>query len=216
MEFYPSLGIAQRVRANYRWLIGATSLACVMILAVSFLARSQETGGSELAQLLADSKTRESTVQMIVGDGTRRIPLLLSWARRPPAGVDSCSLYIGLADVFGRLKTRDSIPFLIKNIGSLRRTCDVDLAPWLKAPETIEEMLPAMGALIQIGPEAARALIRASEGPMRTTDRRAAIFAVAHIKGAPEAYAFLSSVVAEAAQERHWAEEGLSSLGVQK
>jgi hypothetical protein len=121
-------------------------------------------------------------------------------------------LYVGLADVFGTLKTAEAIPFLIKNI-SLDRTRAVNT--WLKTPEIIEERLPAVGALVKIGPEACKALIRATWKPMLHEDRLAAIFAVSRITSQykiPEAREFLSSVLASATLERYTAEEGLRNF----
>jgi hypothetical protein len=164
---------------------------------------------------LADTKTRSEAVAEAVAAGYNRVPLLLAWSRKPPAGIDRDSLNIGLADIFGRLRVKESIPFLITNISAIRRT-RADFAPWMKTPESIEDDFPAIAALIQIGPEAGTALIRAAQGPMLAMDRRAAVFAVSRIKGVPESRAFLSSVVAEAYQEGHWAEEGIRSLDAQR
>jgi hypothetical protein len=208
------MAIHSQPDVRFKWRVISRTLVMAAILASCI--DPQENGDRELAGQLADHSTRERTITALVTAGNRRIPLLLSWTRKPPEGVDVCSLYVGLADVFGRLRITEAIPFLIEHIASVKRTCDADFAPWMKAPAAIEEAFPAMAALIQIGPEAGTALIRAADRPMIALDRRAAIFAIARIKGVPEAHAFLTSAIAEAYQERRWAEEGLKNLTSQQ
>jgi len=178
--------------------------------AVSF---AQDTNDRDLAILLANANTRQTALAKIVASGNDNVPLLLSWTQTPPDRVDRYGLYIGLADAFGQLKTKDAIPFLIKNISYLSRTSPVDLAPWLKTAKVITETFPAIGALIRIGPEAARALIRASQGQMTPADRLAAIFAISQTRDVPEGRAFLASALGHANVERYWATEGLKLLG---
>lgn len=190
----------------------AILLGCMSAIGVGCVIGNPDTADRDLARLLADASTREAAVAKVAASGTGKVSLLLSWGRRPPAHIDRCGLYIGLAEVFGRLRTAEAIPFLIRNI-SLRRTCSLDLAPWLKTPQVIEESLPAASALIRIGPDASRALIRASEQPMLAGDRLAAIFVVSRIKGVPEAGGFLSSALGEANQESLRAREGIELLG---
>jgi HEAT repeat protein len=186
----------------------------IPILMGSMIASPQGTTDQELAHLLAGEQTRRTAVTMITEARESKVPLLLSWANAPPSDVDKYELYIGLADAFGQLKTREAIPFLIENI-SLDRTRAVNT--WLKAPHVIEERLAAVAALIRIGPDACRALIRASWGPMTPEDRRAAIFAVSSIASKvhiPEARDFLSAALAEANMDRYWAEEGIKLLSL--
>jgi len=171
------------------------------------------TVDDELARQLANGATRQEAVAAIEASPGSKVTLLLIWAGKPPARVDEHELYVGLADAFGRLKTKEAIPFLIKNI-TLARWPYVSLAPWLKTSEVIEETYPAMEALIRIGPDASRAVMRAAQAPMAPGDRRAAIFVVSHIMDVPEARTFLSSALSEADRERYWAEEGLKMLDV--
>jgi len=169
----------------------------------------------ELAKLLADDRTQPDAVRAVVADGDRAIARLLSWTRKPPSNVPLCSLYTGMADAFGELKTVEAIPFLVRNI-SLRRSCGIDLAPWLKSPKMIEWNFPAIGALVRIGPEAGSAVIRACREPMRAEDRLAAIYVVSRLQVTPGARAFLSSALGTANQEQRWAEEALGQLDEQK
>jgi hypothetical protein len=176
-------------------------------------ATAQVISDQELPNRLANEATRRAAVDLIVASGMDKLPLLLSWTRNPPADINENELYVGLADAFGRLRAKEAIPFLIKNI-SIQRWHDVNT--WLKTPSVIEERLPAVAALIQIGPEASKALIRASWEAMVAEDRLAAIFVISQVKGVPEARAFLSSALAEASLERYWAEEGLKRIDEQR
>ncbi len=79
-------------------------------------AAPQDPKSLEMARQLADESTRQSAVPRIVASGSNTVSQLLSWAKTPPTGVDEHGIYVGLADVFGQLKTEEAIPFLIKNI----------------------------------------------------------------------------------------------------
>lgn len=187
---------------NLRASVGiAMVMGCVVVSA-------QEASDQELARLLANDSTRQSAVDKIVAAGGAKVPLLMSWTRTSPAQVEERGLYIGLADAFRELKTKEAIPFLIKNI-SLHRWHDVNI--WLKTGQVIEERLPAVAALVRIGPAAAKALIAGFSKPMVAEDRLAAVFAVSRIAD-PEARAFLSSALGEANVQRYWAEQGLQAL----
>ena len=140
------------------------------------------------------------------------VPLLLSWTKNPPAQVDQHGLFVGLANAFAQLKAKEAIPFLIKNI-SLQRWI-LDMPVWLKTDKVIEERLPAVAALVQIGPDASKAVI-SEYLTIEPDDRLAAIFVVARIRD-PEARGFLVSVLGRANMERYWAEEGLKRLDEQR
>ena len=165
----------------------------------------------ELARLLASPDTRHRAVYEIVMSGHADLPALLALARDPPDEVDKSGLYVGLADVFGRLRAKDAIPFLIENI-SLQRFTPAAGNIWLKTDQVVQEMLPAVVALIRIGPEASRALIREPWKERPPDDHHAAVFVVAHIRGVAEARNFLISALDNGPIERHWAEEGLRLL----
>ncbi len=188
-----------------------TSVMIAMVMGC-LVAATQDVSDLDLARQLATESTRRSAVARIVASRRDKVPLLLSWTRNPPANVDEHELSIGLADAFGQLKTKEAIPYLIKNIG-IERWRDVNT--WLKTDDVIEERLPAVAALIQIGPEAYDALVRASWKPMDTVDRRAVVFAAVRIVSKtkdPEARRFFHSVLAEANMLRYWAEAGLKVL----
>jgi hypothetical protein len=190
--------------------IAAVALpACCVLLSAT--ACAQRTQDRRLARLLAHEGTRQGAIAEVSASGSNKVSLLLSWARNPPTGVDGYELSIGLADAFGKLKTREAIPFLIANI-SRRRVRYVDLSPWLKTDEVIENTFPALAALVQIGPEASRALIRAARAPMPPEDRLAAIFVVSRVEGVPEARDFLASALGYANLERDRAARGLKFL----
>ena len=177
--------------------VGLRTSVIILMAAACATASAQNQSDQELARLLANDNTRQSAVAKVLASQQEKVPLLLSWTRALPAHVDKNGLYIGLGDVFGKLRTNAAIPFLIKNI-SRRRTGYVDLAPWLKVDKAIEDTFPAVTALIEIGPDASKALIRACQGSMLAEDRLAAIFVVSRIKEVPEARAFLTAVLGEA------------------
>ena len=116
--------------------------------------------------------------------------------------MDEFELYVGLAEAFGKLKTKEAIPFLIKNISLQRGTPSPNI--WMKAPRAIELRLPAVFALIQIGPEASKMLIRAPREELMDEDRLAAIFVVSRIPGVPEAREFVASAFGDPNGEYHW------------
>jgi hypothetical protein len=185
------------------FVIGA--LAAVLASPVA-----RAANGRELAARLADTGTQRSAIDEIVARGQKDIPLLLSWTRALPDVEDKYELMLGMAQVFGRLKTTEAIPFLIKNI-SLQV---FPQAPntFMKTPEVIEGRMPAIVALINIGPEASRALLRAPIAGMTSEDRLAVIFTISRIPGVPKASEFLMGISGQANMERFWAENGLKYL----
>jgi hypothetical protein len=191
----------------------------VVFVAVNHTALSGQTiANAELARLLADPAKREDAIAQVRADKVGKLPLLLWWTKTPPNAVDKAQLSVGLADAFRQLKTTQAIPFLISNLGLRRWNGDVDI--WMKTSSVVQERLPAAAALIAIGPEAERALIRAFwEQPLTGEARSAAIFAVSVIaagRNDPEARAFLSSVIAEVNLDSRLAKEGLQSLNGNK
>ena len=185
-----------------------------ILIATCYVAEAQSTN-LELARQLSQSSSRANAVAEIVSRNDGAVPLLLSWTETPPMGIDVYELDVGLADAFAQLKTKEAIPFLIKNLGLNR-----DHAPnvWRKAPEVVERILPCAAALVRIGPDAARAVIRAYWEPMPAEDRPAAIFVVTrvlevHAASVPEANAFLQSALGELSIESRLAESGLKALG---
>lgn len=197
---YPGLNMDHFALTSSKWLLAVTLLLCGPVSA-------HGATGQRLAQRLANEGTRKDAVEEIAAAGIRKVPALLSWTRTPPKRVSKHELYVGLADVFGRLRTKEAIPFLIVNINLQRSR--LEIPPWLKVASVIEDSLPAVRALIQIGPEASRALINVPPGHAKLEDRLAMIFVVSQIKGVPEAREFLAVMAGEANAERYWAEEGL-------
>jgi hypothetical protein len=175
---------------------------------------AQNLSDQQIANRLASENTRSNAVARVVAAGNARISVLLAWTQQPPLGVDEYELDIGLADAFAQLGTKEAIPFLITNIG-LNRWRDVNV--WLKAPKVIQERLPAVNALIRLGPEALNGVIHAYWQMRRSEDRLAAVFVVSRIAAASqvqgaEARNFLTSTMTELNIERFWAEEGLKSM----
>jgi hypothetical protein len=134
--------------------------------------------------------------------------VLFTLRDNPPLGIDRRELNIGLADSFGALRTRKAIPFLIDNIG-IRRWFEAH--NWLKSGEVIENRLPAVHALIQIGPDSLDALFHAYSGRLGNSERLAIVFVVSRIKD-PRCRDFLQGIQGEVETMQRWASDGLNLL----
>jgi hypothetical protein len=188
-------------------LIKSTPLL-LFAISVNFVVCAQDVSESDdnLARALSHATSRRDAEARILTAGSAKLPLLLAWTKQPPAGIHDIEFYFGLAEVLGRMKAKEAIPFLVQNIG-LNTFPFTDA--WTRSPKTIEERLPAVIALIQIGPDASRAVMAAYPKYTEGMDRLAAIFTVSRIAGVPEARGFLVAVLGQANQERYWADEGL-------
>ncbi len=178
------------------------TLACIMAI------QGQEPPNDEVARDLAHPDTRDATVVRLVSCGDACLPILLQWTNTAPKGVDERQLRIGLSDVFARLRTREAIPFLIRNI-SISRFRDVNT--WIKAPAVIEERLPCVSALIQIGSNASDALMKAALSPIEMRDYVAVIYTISRIRD-PRTRHFLLSTVASSGMTLSFAQEGLRRI----
>jgi hypothetical protein len=168
------------------------------------------TSNQQLAHMLAGGGwDRKNAVALIAGRGQNGIQTLLAWTREPPSGVDQRELTFGLVYAFGELRTKEAIPFLIKNIDM---SWDTDGGLWMKTGRVIDERLPAVHALRQIGSAASVPVIDAYSKGMTRRQRPAAIFVVSAI-AAPGAREFLTEAMAEADLEKFEAAEGLRHLG---
>jgi HEAT repeat protein len=185
-------------------------LAAVALLTICrFAAPAQVDPTRELARDLAAPAKRDATVARVVELGRGQVPLLLSLAGNPPPDIDVIELDIGLSKAFGKLKVKEAIPFLIRNINIAQK---YPSNVWTRAPESILARLPAVVALIQIGPEASKALMESPWGGLNSDDRLAAIFVVSRISGVPDARGFILSALGEANMQRVRSEEGLRYL----
>jgi hypothetical protein len=191
--------------------------ALITVSSATFVAQTSkgEAESREIALSLANAETEKAGIAAINAQGHAKIPLLLSWTRKPPSYVAECRLFDGLADAFGEIKVVEAIPYLISNLPAYR-SCGVSLAPWLKEPAVIEWSLPAAGALIRMGPEASRAVMAAFPAMTGEEQRRAALFVVSRVADVPEARPFLVSVAEGAKREHDWAEEATKRLDVSK
>jgi hypothetical protein len=188
----------------------AASVIALMALNCS-LASAQAVCEVDEARLLANPSTEHPRVYEIIMSGNANVPALLSCARNPPPDVERDQLYVGLSDVFGRLRAKEGIPFLIENI-DMCRSMSLCANAWLKADYVLKELKPAIMALIRIGPDASRALIHESWARKPRGDRMAALFVVSQIRGAPEARGFLTSAVNRRGFEHYWAEHCMQLL----
>jgi hypothetical protein len=86
----------------------------------------------------------------------------------------------------------------------------------MKTPEIIESRIPAVAALIKIGPDALPALYDSYWAASMPDDRLAIIIVVSRIasllKDPSIPIRFLSSAAGQANMEHFWAEEGLKHL----
>jgi len=165
----------------------------------------------DLSRLLANEGGREKAISFVASSRAERIPLLLNLTKTAPPDVDEHDLHVGLADAFGALKVTDAIPFLLLNI-TLRRDAFIDLRPWFKTTQAIEQSFPSVAALILIGPTASRAAMRAYDQATTPEERLAIVFVVSRIRSVPEAKNFLSTVAGRADLERSFAQEGMKTV----
>lgn len=164
-----------------------------------------------LARRLANEADRKNAISFVAAAKVRAVPLLLNLTKMSVPGVDEHDLQVGLADAFGSLKIREAIPFLLLNI-NLRRPKYIDLEPWIKTAEAIEQLCPAVAALISIGPDSSIAAMRAVNQAMTPEEHLAIVFVVSQIRGVPEAKPFLSAIIGRADIERSFAEEGIGNV----
>jgi hypothetical protein len=185
------------------------------------VAHSQDVSDLGLAHLLANDSTRRAAISAVVESRLDMVPTLLSWMRTPPRELNDINLYIlhaSMAEIFGRLKTKEAIPFLIENIAQ-RSSLMITANIWRKSPAAIEEQMPAIFALIQIGRPAFEAIIRSPVEPITIENWLARVFVVSRIGAAlndpsasEQARIFVGSALGEANLVHFWAEEGLKHL----
>ena len=189
------------------------SIGCGCVVACA-----QGTADLDLAHQLGDRETQPAAVNEIVTSGRDRVPLLLAWTKAAPPQLNDLEVTIlndAIADIFGQLKVEEAIPYLVKNIG-YQRFPPYPGVIWYKPLPVIEEQLPAMTALIRIGPKAAEAIMRASPWDMGTEGRQRPSFAVSEIaytmKDHEKEKSFLKGMLALAESECRFAKEGLKRL----
>jgi hypothetical protein len=192
------------------------------------MASPQDLCDKELARQLSDDATQKDAIAKVVAAGAAKVPLLLSCAARPPAGLPGLGEYfldIALADAFGQLKTREAIPFLVGNI-SMHRWPYMNPSMWRRSPQTVVEEMPAVAALISIGSQALPGVIAVARGPLDPSsyeDYLAAVFVAPRIAVTAgdkrKTRDFLSATLARsktlpggAPELSHWAQDGLRLL----
>ncbi len=179
-------------------------MTLVLVAPASALDPEEET---KLARLLANDKTRVRAIDKIVRRAKDLEPVLLGWTKGLPPGVDKYNLYFGLMEAFGRLRSKDAIPFLVDNID-----WRYPVAAWHKGREAIIANSPAIAALLSIGPDATVPLMKAYNRPLTPDERMAVVFTLAQLKD-PSAKEFLKEIRGRTYWELYRAEQGLALLG---
>ena len=169
---------------------------------------------SDLAQMLANSETRQRAIGLVMAAPAAKLPVLIAWTQKPPAGVDEFNLRVGLMDALGELKSKQAIPFLVRNLS--RQRAFVGAADiFMKTEESVESRIPAIAALIKIGPDSLPALYN-NYSTASLEDKLATIIVVSRIaatmKDPSGPRGFLITVLGEANMLRDWAEEGSRRL----
>jgi hypothetical protein len=223
---------AARVVRTFAVLWLATAVSCIRSSGQSGFSPGHsadiDSSDSGLARALASDGQRQAAIELIQASGSTKLPLLLSWTEKPPEGLDPYEFTVGLAEAFGKMKTKEAIPFLVRHVG-IRRLRGIDMQPWVKVPEVIERTFPAAMALIEMGADASEPLIRAASGEPRQVEefnprggnyswdhtgndaRLATIFVISRI-GGKHAREFLTMALGQANLEREYAQEGLDSI----
>jgi hypothetical protein len=163
-----------------------------------------------LARALADPRSSAGAIESVVASPKESLPLLLRWSRKPPPGLSIPTLHGSMIEIFGRLKTVEAAPFLIEHIeyGSVMGNL------WMKQSDVVVERLPAVRALIRIGP-AALSDLQAAYLKAAGTKRLAIVLAMARMKDG-RARASLDFARAMASAEMQITDEGLRSLNVKE
>ncbi len=129
-------------------------------------------------------------------------------------------LNLSMIEIFGRLRTKDAIPFLVEHISSDSTAMNTI---WMRGPETIAEALPAIQALLKIGRDATPELIRAlgkipycpSWTDCKRKDRIAIVVTLAMLKD-PRAKAALEKETEHSSKEGDIAFQALKSMDQKK
>jgi hypothetical protein len=117
--------------------------------------------GLALARSLSSlSGERAEAVKRVIGSPEEALPYLIAWTKKPPEGKEPGNSFLKLSmiEIFGQLRTKEAIPFLVSHI-----SCDLNVmnTVWMGGPERMASSLPAVKALLRIGPDATPELLRA-------------------------------------------------------
>jgi hypothetical protein len=160
---------------------------------------------ARVAKELASETTRESAILGVLEQRTPSVSRLIELGRNPPPGINQHGLRIGLADLFGRMRAEEAIPFLVANI-TLQRYGDMNT--WTRTDQVIEGRLPAGHALILIGAPAVEPLARAYWKPTTSEERNAIMFTLSRIAN-PGTEEFFNAAMFGLRLQKEWAEAGI-------
>lgn len=161
---------------------------------------------------LLDRQTRKLAAEELKAGAEGAIPGLLDAVAGLRANeADPFELreaLVEISDICAEKKIAAAIPFLIDHILLDRYHTGF---VWMKSEETILARMPAMNALVRIGPVATDALMRSYLSQSSSDHRLALVFVISRI-GDVAAKRFLGDVIANANLEAHLAREALARI----
>lgn len=193
-------------------------LQIIHVLFLSLISRAelvcQVPDEREVLRQLESPESRERFLSRISPQDKDLERLLLKISESPSGQnenrIDHYNLHVGLADAFGRLGTKEAIPWLIANITLWRYGLPANIRRWQHPSQDLEGAFPAVRALARIGPEALDALIQSYYSkPLNIETRLAIVFASSRIHN-PRAKQLLKSVQYDINQLQKFVNEGLA------
>lgn len=176
------------------------ALKLICTAALSCIVASAQPTTSDLSAL-GDPNRRQQALETFVKAGESGLTMLLSAVKSDGArGVEPFELRVGLAEAFAAIASPKALPFLVANV-SIERHRIRDAKLWFRSPREIREALPAVDALIKIGPAAIPMLIERYHKE-NTLDERLAILFVCRTIGGTEASEFLRDALRLTTLER--------------
>ena len=222
------------MRHRFLRVISAALLSTAIAAQAQHTSRAQKAAlaqKTKLAKALCSSKPgeRRATIEAVVASTGPALPWLLAWAKCPLDSawvkckdgpplvyrVDPWSLFWPMAEIFGRLRVKEAIPYLIENIW-------IGNGPIRKDDPELHTQSPAIHALLQIGPDATPALLQAlrkwpsrSNAPPYRQNHLGILIALAYMDD-PRARTALEQAAKEPGFEGKVAQEGLPRLDKKK
>lgn len=167
-----------------------------------------ETPERRLVRLLNAENSWPAAYREVAAARIEWVPRLLEWAEKPPPDAQTPIFSRGLIRLFGEIKVKDAIPYLVRNVDWQ----GTRIGPvWSKPEEVILLRMPAVNALLRIGTDVLPALVKAYLGPSTAEQRLAIVFTLSRLKD-PRALSVLRDAQSFALTEQRFAQEGLILL----